>query len=385
MGAFESYRKRNRQRAQGMVEFAITLPLFLFISMGVIEFGRFFAIYSSVYSASREAARYGASVGIATGTTTRDQDCAGMIDAARRVGFIAGIDASNVTIYYDWGPNPAIDWRTYPTCPSPSELGQRVVVRVESSYRPIVGIMPPITVSSEAGRTIVKQVNVLGTPLPSSTPRPTYTPTATATPTATNTPTATPTLTPTETPTPSNTPTPTATPTFTSSPTAGPSPTATDTPTPTPTSTATSTFTPTPTPTPIMETCQGFRTNGPTLRSDYFMDYTISNDNIDGYHLYSVEFVWTKSKGGSITLKKITFGPLSNVLWGLDSIPSPLRLGYHPEANEDFNAGANLSLPRLTNLTMTFDFEQKSALAQSWIVLLQKDSDQTYFCRLSIP
>jgi hypothetical protein len=47
----------EQYRAQGMVEFALALPIVLMLMLGVVEFGRLMVTYSSVYTASREAAR----------------------------------------------------------------------------------------------------------------------------------------------------------------------------------------------------------------------------------------------------------------------------------------------------------------------------------------
>ncbi len=52
----------NRRHGQGMVEFALALPIFLLLVFGVIEAGHLLMTYSAVYSAAREGARYGAAV-----------------------------------------------------------------------------------------------------------------------------------------------------------------------------------------------------------------------------------------------------------------------------------------------------------------------------------
>ena len=62
--------KKERQNAQGMVEFALILPILLLVILGIIEFGRLLFFYSSVTSASREAARYGSAALITKPVTT---------------------------------------------------------------------------------------------------------------------------------------------------------------------------------------------------------------------------------------------------------------------------------------------------------------------------
>ena len=64
--------KRHR-KGQGLVEFAVVMPMFLTLIMGIVELGRLMIIYTGATTASREAARYGASVGISpSGIVSRD-------------------------------------------------------------------------------------------------------------------------------------------------------------------------------------------------------------------------------------------------------------------------------------------------------------------------
>ena len=58
MVKFRLRRSKRQEGAQGMVEFALILPLLLLVVFGIIELGRLLVIYSSVGTASREAARY---------------------------------------------------------------------------------------------------------------------------------------------------------------------------------------------------------------------------------------------------------------------------------------------------------------------------------------
>ncbi len=248
-------RKNKNQKAQGMVEFALVLPLLLILMLGLIEVGRFLLVYSMVSAASREAARYGAAAGDVGGGVPHFLDCAGIRAAAVRVGSIAGVTADNTTIGYDHGPDTDIYANACPPSGATVELGDRVRVSVTVNYQPIVPLVniPAVPISSTTARTIIKDVEVQGTPptpYPTNTRQPTIGPSPTPSSTPTVTPTPTTTSTPTATATATQTATHTATATQTDTPTPGPSltPTPTDTPTPTPTHTATPTFTPTPTP-----------------------------------------------------------------------------------------------------------------------------------------
>jgi hypothetical protein len=227
---------RKKESAQGVVEFALILPILLLVVLGIVEFGRMLFFYSSVTSASREGARYGSAVG-EVGGVSRYKDCAGIRDAAMRAGVFAGLSDSDITIQYDDG-NALID----AACPPSStiNLADRVVVTVVGNFQPIaplIDIFFPddgLDIASTTARTIIKEVGVKGTPAPTATLLPGQN---TPTPTPTDTPTPTFTFTPTETHTPTSTFTPTDGPTETPGPTATPTHTNTPTFTPTPTNT----------------------------------------------------------------------------------------------------------------------------------------------------
>ena len=91
-------------RGQGMVEFALALPVFLLLVLGIMEFSWMLFHYSITFSASREAARYGSSVGLGATNLSRDIDCVGIRAEAFRVGRPAGITTNGqVEIRYDHG------------------------------------------------------------------------------------------------------------------------------------------------------------------------------------------------------------------------------------------------------------------------------------------
>jgi Flp pilus assembly protein TadG len=215
---------QHTKRGQGLVEFMLVLPVLLLITLGIVEFGRIFAIYSMVTSASREAARYGASVGDNGSGIPRYLDCAGMRAAAKRMSILAPLSDSDIQITFDHGDTSSV----IATCdshpiPGSIALGDRVMVRVNAHYEPIVPLVnvPVHTITSMTARTILKEIDAgptvtLGGPVYTSTftntPNPAWT--ATYTPTPSDTPTATPTDTPGPSPTPTitNTLPPTATP-----------------------------------------------------------------------------------------------------------------------------------------------------------------------------
>lgn len=142
-------RKRSidKPRGQAIVEFALAVPFIFMLTFGVIEFGRLMFSYSLVVTAAREAARFGSAV-------ENYQDCAGIQDAAVRVGNLAGVQAGNVTISYDDGFGGGV--RSCP--PGVLPLGSRIIVEVNGvPFTPLVPMVniPAMTLRSEARRTIL--------------------------------------------------------------------------------------------------------------------------------------------------------------------------------------------------------------------------------------
>ena len=188
MNLFRHKRHRPGQRGQGLVEFALAFPVFLLIILGVFEFGRLFITYTSIYAAAREGARFGAAVENVVNS------CAGVEAQAQRAGFIAG--NLNVLIQHDTGPGSPVASGCGTT------LGERIIVTASIPYESVTGIIPDLTLSSVARRTIIREVHLVWTLPPPDAPTATPKPASTAAaPTATSAPGASPTPPPTSTPT----------------------------------------------------------------------------------------------------------------------------------------------------------------------------------------
>jgi Flp pilus assembly protein TadG len=158
---YRANKKHGREvHGQGVLEFALALPVMLLLILGIIEFGRMMITYTALSSASREAARYGAAVGDdGAGTLSKFEDCDGIREAAKRVtdAFVI-IEDANITIQYDRGPGTAF----YASCspdPDAVQLGDRIVVNVSGTYTPIIDFgFGDFTVVSESKRTIMKEI-----------------------------------------------------------------------------------------------------------------------------------------------------------------------------------------------------------------------------------
>lgn len=165
----------SRQRGQGMVEFALILPLLLLLLLGVIEVGRMLVIYSSVQAASREAARYAAAAGDSPNGQPYYLNKPEIRNAGRRVLTLVGIpggevdsndincsnNAVGIYICYDHGPGSAV-FQT--STASGIVLGDRVIVAVKAQYTPLWGLtsLRPFIIQATTRRTVVKEVPVTG-------------------------------------------------------------------------------------------------------------------------------------------------------------------------------------------------------------------------------
>jgi len=172
-----SSRPHNKLTAQAMVEFALVLPILLLVVYGMIETGRLIFIYATVVTASREAARYGSASGLnAAGTTPRYQDCTGIRAAAQHVGFLNSFASSDIKITYDrdLGSTAIPGINSTPgadTCPIGSSVvqnGDRIIVQVTTTFRPIILVGTfstfPITITTARSMLVSLPIGVAAAP-----------------------------------------------------------------------------------------------------------------------------------------------------------------------------------------------------------------------------
>lgn len=157
-----SAKKNSRSnRGQGLVEFALTLPIVVLLVFGVFETGRMIYVYNAVLTATREAARYG-SAGDSDAANPRYKDCAGIRAVAKRLGGLANIQDADILISYDKGPGTAT---IAATCPPSVEIAggvDRVVVQVSAKFQPFAALVnfPLMTFQSTVARTIIVKIEV---------------------------------------------------------------------------------------------------------------------------------------------------------------------------------------------------------------------------------
>ena len=210
--------ERKRQSlGQSMAEFALTVPLALFMVLFGLDFGRVFLGWVALNQAAREAANYAAMNPTAW---TVPYDMSVLSEYSRLIH----TEASNINCTLGSVPAPSFAGGTSIAAPAKVTLTCQFAV-----ITPIISNIVGGTISVSASSAFpIRAGTIEGIPVQTTTP--------------TNSPAPTPTGgTPTATPGPTASPSPTATvgPTFTLSPGATPTPMPTPTPTPTPVPTAT--------------------------------------------------------------------------------------------------------------------------------------------------
>jgi Flp pilus assembly protein TadG len=136
-----------RTRGQALAEFALVVPIFLLLLLGIIEAGRFMFFYETLNHATREGARYAIvngsnSTWCPTGTPAPssyacDPDGTNVIARVRSAAFGVMGGALDVPVP-TWSPD--------------NSRGSTVRVTASYTYRTLVPLvpLPPITVQAES-------------------------------------------------------------------------------------------------------------------------------------------------------------------------------------------------------------------------------------------
>ena len=163
--------RRERRRGQSLVEFALVLPVFMFLLFAVVDGGRYVYLNSTLSNAAREAARLGSVEAYWTGSS--DPSCGasgGPVCPANYAALLAHITTaanrqmapfgSVANIYVSCvgptGTPPSGTW-TSSSCAAPVPGGY-ISVRVTYTWRAITplvsNVMGTITTSGSATVTI---------------------------------------------------------------------------------------------------------------------------------------------------------------------------------------------------------------------------------------
>jgi len=162
--------QQTKGTGQGMVEFALVIPVLLLIVVGIFEAGRALYVYQSISSASREAARLGSGASEASGAP-QYLNCNAIRNRAVQIGSPGNVIPAGVLIWYERtvpppNPQPPSGTPELGYC-SPSvsiNTGDRIVVQVTGTFTPGAPMpifkFPPLTFTATTRRTIVKAVDL---------------------------------------------------------------------------------------------------------------------------------------------------------------------------------------------------------------------------------
>ena len=135
--------RSRRASAQGLVEFALIMPLLLAILMGIIDFGWLVFNYTALYNGMREGLRYGSVPTFSDTAPDQFRDCDGIRAHIVSLASSSGIKASDITIYYDHGYSTGSSDNTHNLgyCPIGSTStvalsnGDRIVIQISTNVR----------------------------------------------------------------------------------------------------------------------------------------------------------------------------------------------------------------------------------------------------------
>ena len=136
-------RRSWNTKGQALVEFALILPIFVLLLLGIFDFGRAIYAYNTVLNASREGARH----------AIVDQTAANVRGAAAQHAVALGIDPADVDVDYRTAAAPNATGSCNGSVGTQTVVGCTAVVRVEYRYdaaTPLIGnLVGQITVAGE--------------------------------------------------------------------------------------------------------------------------------------------------------------------------------------------------------------------------------------------
>ncbi len=140
----------EKKRGQGLVEFALILPLFLLLMTGIVEFSYAFIVYTGMFNAAREGTRYG---------MVNALDWANIKRAAEQKLLLVDPSGVDVNVAYDRGPDS--DPGDVFTDTSRVQIGDRVRVEVKYDLPALTPLVQAFAstfhIESRAARTIVSR------------------------------------------------------------------------------------------------------------------------------------------------------------------------------------------------------------------------------------
>lgn len=144
------HRKRRQGRGQTLAEFALVIPIFLLVLMGLFDVGRLVFVYNGLTNAAREGARL----------AIVNQDGTRIVQRAQAMAFGVGLTSTpaNIVAFYRQNPDPT-DVQTNEPCDNSDDehaiaVGCIAVVETEATWQaitPIIGnVMGPISMTARS-------------------------------------------------------------------------------------------------------------------------------------------------------------------------------------------------------------------------------------------
>ncbi len=116
------WKRMKEEDGQGIVEFAIAIPLVLFVLLGILEFGWLFNAKITLTSAAREGARVAV-------VSTIDQRNRAYIASSEAVAGVSGITIPNDSTHFKYSTNAEIINNT-----------NNAIVEIKGLVQPLVGL-----------------------------------------------------------------------------------------------------------------------------------------------------------------------------------------------------------------------------------------------------
>jgi Flp pilus assembly protein TadG len=136
--------RRERDRGQALVEFALVIPIFLLIVLGLFDLGRAVFYHTTLSNASREAVRVGIVDQNANAIRTR---------ALEASGGVMSVSSGDVVISH---LNP--DLSSGGTCSTaPYDIGCVVKVEMTHEFQPATPFVPTLSLHAETHQSIERK------------------------------------------------------------------------------------------------------------------------------------------------------------------------------------------------------------------------------------
>lgn len=137
--------RRQPDRGQALVEFALVFPIFLLIVFGIVDAGRLIFAYNALSNAAREGARVAVVNQAATGTNTCNTDSTAFaVGCAISAAPVLGLTPADVTVTYRNSADSG-------GC-SPVSIGCIAVVTTSGQFRALTPgislLIPSLTLTS---------------------------------------------------------------------------------------------------------------------------------------------------------------------------------------------------------------------------------------------